>query len=132
MAHRCHRNGEHEKKYRPGPKRQFAAQQATNADAEEGGDQYQIGEICDHPNLTGNPANQTELRRQHDEGSGDQFSEGKCERSLSRHSSSAPGATGSTAFPVIACTIRGTCTWHVSTMTLTLRGGVPAMAVPAM
>jgi hypothetical protein len=46
-------------------------------------------------------------------------------------SSSREGMESGTGVPVRRVTIRGMCTWQVSTITLTRRSGVPAIAVPA-
>ena len=53
----------------------------------------------------------------------------RCRRD--RQSSVGPSAAA-TRRPMSAPTMRGTWTWHVSTITLTRSTGVPATAVPAM
>src|SRR5207244_10599046 len=78
------------------------------------------------------------LRKEHLVGIGDdhlaagRFDDGLRFRHQSHHYSSRAPSGSATRWPRMAATMRGTCTWQLSTITATLRGGVPATAVPAM
>ncbi len=52
----------------PGEQRPHPGQQAADADAEEGGEEDEVGEIGQEPHVGGHPANQRNFEEEDDEG----------------------------------------------------------------